>query len=429
MKISSLSLSLLTKLAILSSASAGKGGPLFREEHPPTKVFPENDPTRIIGGTKVPVNEYPWFTMLTYFDGSGTEQEQGCGGMLIAPEWVLTANHCIDNDIRNNGGVRVGALDAPYTSGNNGGQKVESFRVTTAYEHPAYDSVSVDNDFTLLKLNGVSSITPVPLDDNNLSGSYSTGQGDLWAIGHGNTDYYNPYYPDELMHVEVKYVSNSDCYTFYGYTSGQITANMMCATDPGQDSCQGDSGGPLYDKGNNKLVGVVSWGEGCALSNYPGVYARVSEAYDWIIGIVCDPDNNSGNPPDFCPGGPTAPGPTAAPTIRCKDRKDKFEVNGTPRKWCIWLGNKFPDPADQLNQCVRKKLTDHCPEVCKKPECFSTDSPTTAAPTTAAPTGGSSGGGDCCDTLTAEIVAVNARLDNLQNDVNQILNILTSPPS
>jgi trypsin len=62
----------------------------------------------------------------------------------------------------------------------------------------------------------------------------------------------------------------------YGYDNGEITNNMMCARDTDKDSCQGDSGGPLYDSENNVLVGVVSFGIGCADSNYPGVYARVS---------------------------------------------------------------------------------------------------------------------------------------------------------
>ena len=104
----------------------------------------------------------------------------------------------------------------------------------------------------------------------------TTGKSNLWAIGLGNTDYYSGNPPDTLKHVEVKYVSNSDCTSNYGYSSSYITKNMMCARDDGQDSCQGDSGGPLYDSVNDVLVGVVSWGFGCALPNFPGVYARVS---------------------------------------------------------------------------------------------------------------------------------------------------------
>lgn len=78
----------------------------------------------------------------------------------------------------------------------------------------------------------------------------------------------------KLMHVNVNYVKQADCNSAY---SGDIQDNMICAADDNQDSCQGDSGGPLYDSDSNALVGVVSWGIGCALPQYPGVYARVSK--------------------------------------------------------------------------------------------------------------------------------------------------------
>ena len=64
-----------------------------------------------------------------------------------------------------------------------------------------------------------------------------------------------------------------------------LYSNMICAADAGKDSCQGDSGGPLVAQENGKyaLIGVVSWGYGCAFSGYPGVYARVTEKMDWIL--------------------------------------------------------------------------------------------------------------------------------------------------
>ena len=62
---------------------------------------------------------------------------------------------------------------------------------------------------------------------------------------------------------------------------------IVCAGQEGIDSCQGDSGGPLVQFGDNCEAvqwGVVSWGIGCAQPNYPGVYARVTEALDFING-------------------------------------------------------------------------------------------------------------------------------------------------
>ena len=64
------------------------------------------------------------------------------------------------------------------------------------------------------------------------------------------------------------------------YTSSDVTPRMICAADTGKDSCQGDSGGPMivHDNENGddhySVVGVVSWGIGCAQADAPGVYGR-----------------------------------------------------------------------------------------------------------------------------------------------------------
>ena len=89
--------------------------------------------------------------------------------------------------------------------------------------------------------------------------------------------------PDSLQWVEVPAVTNAICNQAY---SNSITDAMICAglAEGGKDSCQGDSGGPLICAVNGKahLVGVVSFGVGCALPNWPGVYARVTAVLSWI---------------------------------------------------------------------------------------------------------------------------------------------------
>ncbi|TMW50322.1 hypothetical protein DOY81_004599, partial [Sarcophaga bullata] len=84
-----------------------------------------------------------------------------------------------------------------------------------------------------------------------------------------------------LRYVDVDIVSTSKCASStYGYGS-KVTPTMICAYSIGKDACQMDSGGPLVSGG--LLVGVVSWGVGCAYTNYPGVYADVAALRSWVI--------------------------------------------------------------------------------------------------------------------------------------------------
>eukprot|EP01083_Nonionella_stella_P281876 959342_1 len=98
---------------------------------------------------------------------------------------------------------------------------------------------------------------------------------------------------DVLMNVQVNAISDNECDASsdgQDNYNGQINEYMLCAKANSKDSCQGDSGGPLVETvgGVDKLCGVVSWGIGCASPNFPGVYAKVSQAYSWIEGQVCN---------------------------------------------------------------------------------------------------------------------------------------------
>merc|ERR1712004_351956 len=98
--------------------------------------------------------------------------------------------------------------------------------------------------------------------------------------------------PTELHEVDVTVTTNKLCRKLVG----GITKNMLCAAEDGKDSCQGDSGGPLVtlENGQHALIGVVSWGYGCAEPDSPGVYARVTAQMSWIL------ENSSGTLSSTC---------------------------------------------------------------------------------------------------------------------------------
>jgi hypothetical protein len=79
------------------------------------------------------------------------------------------------------------------------------------------------------------------------------------------------------------------------YSNSEITNHMVCAGDSngGEDSCQGDSGGPLImtnDDGEYELIGIVSWGYGCAEAQYPGVYSKIHSRLDWFFSYIGEPE-------------------------------------------------------------------------------------------------------------------------------------------
>jgi len=156
--------------------------------------------------------------------------------------------------------------------------------VAEIINHPDYDSSTIDNDYAILRLakpvTFTNEVSPACLPQF-LEATYAfypatvTGWGTLSSGGNQPT----------VMHeVNVTVTTNLECDAAYG-SIGRITKNMICAADSGKDSCQGDSGGPLIIPENDRhtLIGVVSWGRGCALPDFPGVYARVTAKMDWIL--------------------------------------------------------------------------------------------------------------------------------------------------
>lgn len=115
----------------------------------------ESTTPKIVGGTIAPKGAYPWFTIIT--DRTGNFWK-GCGGMLVAPKYVLTAAHCIQGVTSSQISVMVGAY---CFKNNNCGESHEIITVARIIAHKEYDDQTYDSDFALLELSRSSNVSPV----------------------------------------------------------------------------------------------------------------------------------------------------------------------------------------------------------------------------------------------------------------------------
>jgi len=249
---------------------------------------------RIVNGTEADINEYPWQVGIV---------EKGqttvfCGGSLISDQWVLTAAHCLQYD--NSGTVELLLGEHDYTTTTE--SKMVRASIEKIVNHPNYDKPTSNYDFSLIKLAEPVDffthphIRPVCLPEPG-SGDYA---GVVATVtGWGATSLGGPV-SETLQEVSVKVMSNTECTSMYSYHPlAWISDQMLCAMvdGGGQDACQGDSGGPLVTPGdgdgqNYELIGVVSWGDGCAGASSPGVYSRVAAQIAWITETTADSWNS-----------------------------------------------------------------------------------------------------------------------------------------
>jgi secreted trypsin-like serine protease len=238
--------------------------------------------SRIVGGHLTLVTNNPWQIAMIRAVVAEPTRSQFCGGSIIRNDWILTAAHCVKNSIVREDPSRVDVVagSSQYAIGG------ERLKVAAIHRHPQYNEQTMDNDFALLRLQ-----TPmtkgqvIQLADANTQLDDGT---KICVTGWGATFEGSPGAID-LLGAEVPTVSNTVCNQPESY-KGDILASMFCAglRDGGIDSCQGDSGGPASAtlQGRATLVGVVSWGEGCARRLKYGVYSRVSTAAQWIASTI-----------------------------------------------------------------------------------------------------------------------------------------------
>jgi len=255
-----------------------------------------NRRSRIIGGIETEINEYPWMAALEYTNLNHTDVL--CGGSLINNQWILTAAHCVTDELVKKFDLKVILGEHDYTTS----EETESS--TYAYEeriiHPEYFSNTSTSqyDVALLKLpapidfSKQTNIRPIclPMDETEKYEDFpAIAAGWGMTSPSGNTSTY-------LKEAFVKVVPNAECQAIY--TPNTIHDTVMCAwlLYTSQGVCKGDSGGPLITSGSGdtlapgqiyEQIGVNSFVAGnCNNSYFPQGYARVTSVLSWIKGTT-----------------------------------------------------------------------------------------------------------------------------------------------
>merc|ERR1712051_6131 len=231
---------------------------------------------RIVGSQDAP-SPIPWQVSVQ------TGYWHFCGATILDESTLLSAAHCFYESSASGKSIRAGSVEK-----GSGGQVVNIDQIiwntNSGFE---YNPQTLDNDFVVLKLASAltlnDDVKPACLPSSATYLDVSSSEEQCFTSGWGSLSSGGSS-PNTCQFVRIPAITNAACNSDYG---GDITDAMICAGYPGvggKDACQGDSGGPFVcnDVGKAVIAGVVSWGNGCALADYPGVYARTTYVLDWI---------------------------------------------------------------------------------------------------------------------------------------------------
>jgi Trypsin len=244
---------------------------------------------RIVGGNDTTIAEWPWQVAITDNPVGNALNSQFCGGSLVAANIVITAAHCVDDG--------SGSFPVPPSAFASVTGRTTLSNSAQGQEHtwsdyhffvdgsgnPLYDANTSEWDVVFAELVPNSISTPIKIAGADEAASWAPGDENAFATGWGTIFFMGPK-SNTLQEVQIDMIADSVCgsATSYGGMGLFFPETMVCAGEiaGGQDTCQGDSGGPLVvpvGGGAFRLVGDTSFGIGCALPNFPGVYGRVAQ--------------------------------------------------------------------------------------------------------------------------------------------------------
>jgi trypsin len=299
---------------------------------------------RVVGGATTTAAVFPWQAALV-LDGSrfgGSDfQRLLCGGSLITPTIVLTAAHCVVGTDPDPGGGNLDPNDVDVIVGRTtlsaaGGDERDAQGL---YFPTNYDTTLKTNDFAFVSLSTPSTQPRIDIVDRNDGAAWRVGA-PTRVSGYGATSEGGPT-SDTLRAATVPVIADDACFGLYGGLFNNIAHLCAGFASGGIDGCQGDSGGPLQTAPGpplTRLVGVVSFGSGCARPNAPGVYTRVAQnpICGAVVAGVLQIENAESVPaglrdPVVGPAGcsDTQLGPKAK---KCKKKKKKKKQAATTKR-------------------------------------------------------------------------------------------------